>query len=65
MAVPELPVNLDELMPTRGIIYKMLLDSREHRTAEELDELGHFLEWLHTFVDAKGEGHQTVLVHLR
>lgn len=60
----DLFLNVPELMKTRGILHKMLLDSREFRTAEEIGQLVDFLEWLHSFQVADANGETTVQVHL-
>lgn len=60
----DLFLNVPELMETRGILHKMLLDSREFRTAEEIGKLVDFLDWLHAFQIAAGDGETTVQVHL-
>lgn len=58
-------LDIDKLMLTRGVLYKVLLDGVEYRTAEEIALLSEFLEWLHGFQDAHADGHDVIQVHLR
>lgn len=58
----KVPLNLDHLMRTRGILYKMLLDSSKYRTPDEIEHLSEFLEWLHAFTDAAVDGNDEVMV---
>lgn len=57
-------LNIEDLMKTRGIVHKMVLDTAEHRTADELGQLSDFLEWLHAFQEAAADGETSVTVHL-
>lgn len=56
-------IDIDELMTVRGILYKTLLDSAQHRTPQEINKLSQFLEWLHAIQDAAQDGHTTITLH--
>jgi len=59
-----LGLSAERLMETRGIMYKMLLDSKQHRTPDEIERLSYFLEWLYMLQEAHADGQETITIHL-
>ena len=64
MSSPDFSIDMETLMIQRGVVTKMLLDSVQHRTEEDLDQLNGLLELLHSFQDALEDGYTTVTVTL-